>query len=282
MRIAACFYGIDRSLRYTYESILTNVLNPVKSIGELKIFAHFFKQFTINNQRSEEENIKIEPAWDVLSSDSLTLEEPDTFIRPELLNLIMSYGDVYGDSGRSIRNLMHQLHSIRQAWNSAIEFNPDVVIFLRPDLIYHDNFIEQVKRAKQFASPAIYTPNWQQWLGGLNDRFAICNGSEAANAYATRISLIQEYCALNALEKDSPKGLHSERLLYYAVLRSESFHHSTFLKASRVRATGYVVTEDFKDIQSSRAKQKIFWHNMRCQKRQMTRSLSALFLKHEV
>lgn len=267
MRIAACFYGIDRSLAHTHRSILTNVLDPIRSIGELKVFAHFYKQFTIDNPRSDEVNVKITPAWDLLCADCLILEEPDSFMQQELYEFILSYGDIYGDSGKSIRNLLHQLHSIRQVWLSANLFNPDIILFLRPDLIYHDNFSAQIRKVMRFAVSAIYTPSWQQWLGGLNDRFAICYGKQAAKAFSLRMSSIHEYCILNSLEKCSPKGLHAERLLYHALLRSDSFLLPTSLKASRVRANGYVVSEEFKDIHSSRVKASILWHNIKCLKR---------------
>lgn len=226
-------------------------------LGEVRVFCHFYSQAVIDNPRSYECNVIVEPRWELLRPDVLKISEPDVDVDPEKTSKLLSYGDVYQDSGLSLRNLMHQLYSLKIVWAAAQEWAPDAVIFARPDLRYHDSAYSCVKRALQFLRPAVYTPRWQQWLGGSNDRFAICIGKKAAESFASRLDLASDYCNSENCEG----GLHAERLLLYSLLRSGCYNFSTNLTASRVRANGQTVVEDFADMSSLGDKARIFCHN---------------------
>ena len=53
-KIAICFFGITRSLKYTIGSIEENILNPARTLGDVRVFAHFFNQERVENSRSRE------------------------------------------------------------------------------------------------------------------------------------------------------------------------------------------------------------------------------------
>jgi hypothetical protein len=84
---------------------------------------------------------------------------------------------------------------------------------------------------------SISLPNWQ-WYGGYNDRFAIC-GSDSYLGYTNRINLISEYLK----KKSGP--LPAERFLKYSMHKRNISLKFCTLRASRVRANGLTVAENF-------------------------------------
>ena len=75
--------------------------------------------------------------------------------------------------------------------------------------------------------------------GGLNDRFAFCRGERAKKAYACRGRHALEFC------QRTGGALQSEQLLRYSVMRYGIKTQDLNATASRVRADGRIVKEDF-------------------------------------
>lgn len=240
-KIAICFFGITRSLTHTIGSIEQNILTPARELGEVRIFAHFFQQATIDNPRSGESGPLRQDEHRLLSPDWLELEEPGLCLERLNFHDLKKWGDTWSDDFRSLRNLVHQLHSLSRATTSALEWNPDLVIFARPDLLYHDSLRPVLHEA--MALGGIFLPGWQRWRGGYNDRFAVCAGTQLASLYGHRVELLHRFCR----EEDQP--LHAELLLRFA-LRPKSQHvHFRAVRASRVRLGGEIKKEDFMPFQ---------------------------------
>lgn len=251
VRIVICFFGITRSLPYTLPSLRDHVLAPAGKLGEVKIYAHFFRENRIVNPRSGEDTPVSADDWQLLDPDWVRLEEPDEFLGQVGAEEIASYGDTWEDNGRSLRNLLHQLRSLDVVSREATANGPaDLYIFCRPDLEYHDDF-EPVLRgmlgAEAGKNGVVAVPNWQHW-GGLNDRFAICSGAHAAQVYGGRLHQALEYCRA----KQSP--LHGENLLRYALQQHGVSVKLVRLRASRVRADGRLKSESFMDHRLLEAK----------------------------
>lgn len=241
-KIAICFFGITRSLTYTIRSIENNIIQPSHDIGEVRIFSHFFNQTEIFNPRSGEDAVRVKvDDYRLLRSNWLRIQEPDVFIDENWFNKIKKHGDEYKDQFRSIRNLIHQLHSLRQVSDAALAWNAEIYIFARPDILYHDSFAKVLNRALSGDSNMIYLPNWAHWGPGLNDRFCLCVGVEAARAYAERLLLAHEFC-------EKYGQLHSEKLVLYALNKSRTKIKFFPVRGSRVRSTGEMVRENFKDF----------------------------------
>lgn len=236
--IAICFFGITRSLSFTINSIRHNVVEPAQALGQAKIYSHFFKQAIISNPRTREKgNLNINE-YSLLKSDWLKIEEPDTCLDIWNFDDLKSYGDRMSDDFRSIRNLVHQLHSIHSVTEAILLDAPDICIFCRPDLEYHDTLSSTIKRAARLRSPGVFLPYWQPW-GGANDRFAICVGMEAIRAYGNRVELANAYCRENG-------PLHAEKLLRYALEREAIPQYPMSNRATRVRFDGNRNWEDFR------------------------------------
>lgn len=237
-RIGICFFGITRSVSYTVESIDKNVYQPLKKFNvEVKKFGHFFEQKQVVNTRSGEVGALNSNEAKLLGLDYLEFEQPDYFLSASSFEEVKQFGDFWQDSNQSIRNLYHQLYSMKAVTEECLEWQPDIVIFLRPDLKYHDDFSKVLKKAlKKAQTNHLFIPNWQHFEG-VNDRFAIAVGRKAIEDYGLRFSKISDFC------KAYNSPLHSERLVKYAI----SAQHVTFvpLRGSRVRVNGVVVEELF-------------------------------------
>lgn len=232
--IAVCFFGITRSLEYTVESILKNVLAAAAECGHVKTFGHFFELERIENPRSGEFGDLRRDEHKLLAFDELILEPSDSK-RMFPLDQFSVFGDSWEDGLRSLGNLLSQLHSLDRVTEMALSHEPRLTIFCRPDLQYHDS-LESIIRLAIKAESTAFIPYWQSW-NGCNDRFAIVSGCDVAKAYGQRGRRALEFCTHTA------EPLHSERLVQYALngFKVQTVRH----RASRVRFNGTVKNEDF-------------------------------------
>lgn len=241
-RVSICFFGITRSLSHTIASIERNVIAPAQEQGEVTLYAHFFRQHEIANARSAEQGQVDLYEHRLLAPDWLELEEPDTIQQQHDFEYFKQYGDRWGDDFRSLRNLFHQLHSVRKVTKAALADRPDIVIFARPDLHYHDSLSPFIAKAIEAASrneSLVLIPNWQCKRVRLNDRFAICVGQDAAASYGCRIDQLKSFCHARNIAPQ-PESLVK------CVLDGVGIPVSLIrARASRVRVDGKMVREDF-------------------------------------
>lgn len=237
-KIAICFYGITRSLGFTADSILGNIIAPARDLAEVKIFGHFYRMRRIDNPRSGEMGVAVGEEYHLLPIDGLETEEPGACLSNYPFREIREWGDWWGDDYRSLTNLIHQLHSLKMVHEASRAFGADVTIFARPDLLYYDTLHPALQRALNADADLVQVPRWQPF-GGLNDRFAVTSGTVAAEAVATRVDLALGYC------KERRAPLHSEQLLAYAVAARNLPVGLHSLRAGRVRANGARAKEIF-------------------------------------
>ena len=247
-KIAVCFFGITRSLAYTIESIEKHTTEPAKELGEVRVFAHFFNQNRVESNRSKEA-AKLDPfEYRLLHADEVELEPPETCLQAHDYDLLKSYGDTRRDGFQSLRNLVHALHSLDRVTNLALAWHPDIVIFLRPDLLYHSSLKNVIEEAIVAEEETVFLPDWQHWRGGFNDRFSVCAGNKAIKAYGTRVWRAQECC------EQYGEALHAETLNRFAIEASGVRIMFFPQRASRVRAGGMVKNEKFQPSAFDRIK----------------------------
>ncbi|MBO1255197.1 hypothetical protein J3L16_05800 [Alteromonas sp. 5E99-2] len=235
MKIAICFFGITRSLKYTIGNIEKNIIKPASELAEVKLFGHFFNQKHVVNSRSGENEKLKSDEFKLLKLDEVILEEPDEFLPNTTFEASKTYGDNYDDDFTSLRNLYHQLYSLKRVTLLAEKWHADIVIFVRPDLMYHDSFYTDIKRALTLKD-GVLLPNWQHW-NGYNDRFAIVSGENAIASYGKRFHKTLEFSI------QSNASLNSEALLEFALKENKVGNFK--LRASRVRANGEMKSECF-------------------------------------
>ncbi|MHC0055472.1 hypothetical protein [Actibacterium sp. D379-3] len=241
LRVAVCFFGITRSLTRTIGSIEANVLAPARAAGKATVYAHFFEQTTVDNPRSGERGTMVAGEHALLHPDWLRLEPPETCLDQWDFAGLKAYGDEFEDGFRSLRNLVHQLHSINIVARAALADGADICLFCRPDLRYHDSLHSAVARAAKTmrqGGAGVWLPYWGPY-GGANDRFAVCAGEPAIRAWGTRIGVTRDFCQAEG------RPLHSESLVRYALDRAGVARHGIKGRASRVRIDGTEMPENF-------------------------------------
>lgn len=244
MKIAICFRGISRSLKHTIASIRSNIIEPAKQVAAVRVFTHLFDQAEIDNPRSNERGPLDRFEHLLLESDELKLEEPDRCLALYEFDKLKTYGDPWGNEFASLKNLIHELHSLREGWAMAERWKPDVVMFLRPDLLYESSFEHLLKKVQKRWRKGLCIPIWQGcW--GANDRFAIATTLGAARTYALRVNYIHEYCTR------TKRPLHAEKFLLHRLRRDKTPTWFTDIRARRVRSNGAYAPEKFSTVKGS-------------------------------
>jgi hypothetical protein len=236
-KVAVALYGLPRCSAVAAPSIETQIIAPLREWAEVRVYYHLFLQQRIDNPRSGEFG-ELDPAnYDFVRNYEGRLESPPDVTNTPMYNALQQRGDRYGDGGKSIRNLLLQLHSLAEVGALAMSADPDVVVYARSDLQYHDPIEMDVIRYAFHHPKVCALPGWQWWYG-CNDRFAIC-GRAAAPLYAHRGMLLENYC------RRTRQPLEAEELLMYALRCGRLSVVALPLRASRVRLGGRLQDETF-------------------------------------
>ncbi len=159
-----------------------------------------------------------------------------------LLARLQAHGDAWANGFVSLRNLLLQLQSLLAVTEAVAQLQPDVVVFARPDLVYHEPLPAQELALALEKPEEVALPAWESW-GGCNDRVAVA-GAAAYRAYGGRLLLCDHFCETRR------EPLHAERLLHHALAFAGVTLRELPLRASRVRADGRMELEDFGGYQA--------------------------------
>jgi hypothetical protein len=239
-KIYVAFFGITRSLSNTLPAIETQVLAPCRALGETRLGAHLFQLSRVENPRTGESHAVDPDDHNRLHLQDIALSPPGDGDIPTVLDQLKSFGDAWEDGFQSLSNLVHQLASLQRVTVMARVWQPDVTVFCRPDLLYHDSFAKGLAQALAARQDLALVPGWQRHKGGVNDRFAVCRGADALTGYGDRLTSALSYC------QRSYQPLHAERLLRFSLEEAGVRIGRLDVRGSRVRAGGRIETEDFR------------------------------------
>ncbi|WP_077036411.1 hypothetical protein [Pelomonas sp. KK5] len=237
MKVAIALFGIPRASALTMPSIERHFIGPVRQMGECRVFHHLFLMDRVVDPRSGENAPMPPAAYAPFEAFDGELEAPGECLAQHGFAQIRRHGDAYGDGFSTLANLIHQLHSLSRVTRRLAAWEPDLVLYLRPDLRYEGGFAAAEFDSALRQPRRCILPEWQ-WWGGYNDRFALC-GAEAYRAYGKRLEWALDY------SERTGRPLHAERLLRHALRRGGASVRTTTLQAHRVRADGQVKQEDF-------------------------------------
>lgn len=213
--------------------------------AEVKAFYHLFDIGHVLNIRSNENHSLDKSNYGYFNQFDGELEPPGFCLEKWEFETVKKYGDTWNDGYQSLGNLIHQLHSLKRVTQRISDYNPDVVAFVRPDLLYYDKINRwEVDHCIKFPNSVIL-PNWH-WSGGYNDRFALC-GKSSYRAYGERVLNIAKY------HQDLGVPLHAERLLKYSLDKANCEIVPVKFRGSRVRASGKIENESFDSRTSLRS-----------------------------
>ena len=233
MKVCIAFFGITRWLSHTKDSILKNIISPLAAFFDLELVAHFYEDAFY--EKPEGDLVENE----FLPFDDIKINSADDLEQASELQDIKSFGDYCNNDFKSSRNLLLKLKSLEALHDFRQVRDSDICFFLRSDLMIHDSLSNSILSIRNLKENEILVPFWQNWKGGLNDRFAFCRGEKAKLAYAFRGQHALEFCQRTA------GPLQSEQLLLYSIMRYGVKALTLNVKASRVRADGSIGEEDF-------------------------------------
>lgn len=239
MHIAICFFGLTRSLKFTIESIE----KIFKTLSEHDItyttFLHTYNKENLTNPRSNEINCELDTEeYKLLNCDNVCITNQESFLSSlsvQFIELLKIKGDAWNDNFISFTNFLCQLNSLQivtNQWKTSNN-NYDLVLYLRPDLLYNELQIQDLINSKE--KQCILTPNYHLY-SGFNDRIAI--GPPALmDYYGNRFNFLLEYSKI--------KKVHSESFLKYVIEKNNINHETSLqLKGKRIRASGELWPKD--------------------------------------
>jgi hypothetical protein len=253
-KIVVCFFGLNRSLSLTHQSIEDKLLRPLRKTGlPISVFGALMHPKSINNPHSCEYDCTPEHTAKQFLGASIDRIDQDEFDTSFDFAPMQALADPWNDNYRSVRNVCRYLHSLRAVTVRALAevSSPEnaLWVFLRPDLLYRDALpVGRILDAFGSHGPHLaMTPFWGTFHG-LNDRFAV-TGGHSARHYGLRLERVREY-----LEKHpcgwGPRGiagLQAETFLHWAMHQIPQLENqpSLHVRAWRVRANQNVESEDF-------------------------------------
>ncbi|MDR7053529.1 hypothetical protein J2W70_000874 [Pseudomonas koreensis] len=252
MKIAVAFFGIPRNSPICFPSIEQNVLAQLPAGSEVECFYHLYKVDEVQNSRSGEKGELAADNYQPFESMTGALTSTEGVLERWDFEQVKAQGDTWADDYASLRNLIYQLNSLHTVTTEIESFNPDFVVFVRPDNFFHTPLPGYLFNHAEARRHNVYIPDWQ-WWGGLNDRFAVC-GRDTYIAYGKRIERIFDFC------KATGRKLHSERLLKYALLEAGAKVCTLPIQASRVRITGAFAEESFSPKRGMGKRENRYFH----------------------
>ena len=209
LKIAVCFYGLCRSTNLTISSIKKNIYNALDNLNvEYDVYLHTYiinKEY--NNKWSGELKQKINnDNWKLLNPKYSLIENEDDVIKQLDLPKYRTNGDPWsfegGNSFNTLNNAilsMYSTYQVTQLWKNS---NYDIVISLRPDILYINpitmNFLNKIN------DNIIVLSNFAEYP--INDRFAMGN---------SKIMQIHGERFLHAYNYSLSHPLHAETYLIY-------------------------------------------------------------------
>lgn len=236
MRLATIYFGIIRNVDATLGS-LERIGRTIDAEGiERVTIASLNRIPCIDNPRSGENGVAIAADdWERIPADHRVLADQDDRAIERELAAAMAQPDLFDDGYRSVRNVLHQLASLRRGWLALERLEPkgfDAYLLLRPDLRYLDCPSVRDLSARLPDGRSILIPPWHN-NRGLNDRFAFA-GPAAARIYAMRFDRLTDYCRRHPLD--------SEQFLAWVLADAGVKLGALPVRAERVRADGVVRT----------------------------------------
>ena len=231
-KVALCFFGLTRSLKYTINSIQKNILDVLKDNDiEYTIYLHTYDLEKLDLKRSQENNCKLDiHEYKLLKPDYIQITHQEDFDKSFDWDYVKKFGNPWKDQENNydnLYNLFRQLNSIQictQLWKNHNEY--DCYLYLRPDLNYEDKLNINELNLVYENKNSIITPDWMK-NSGLNDRFAF-GSKESILKWANRIDDRIEY----------QKKFHSEKYLNWVMKKYHIKNYFTKMKACRIRANG--------------------------------------------
>lgn len=231
--VAICFFGLNRSLKWTAESIQRKVLDRLAAnCVPYRVFVHTYSvTHAPTNARAHEGGQALggpEEIRRLLRPEEMEVTNQDDYAVEISRYLPLEKGSHYRNY--TARNLLCQLYSIvrvTRLWLAHVH-ELHAVVYMRPDLKVLRPLDVVAVMGARFGE--FYSPYWHSWHG-LNDRFAFARPMEAL-AFGLRLARLREFVSVAPLQ--------AERFLKFAVQRANLTVRPTSSVSVRIRADGHM------------------------------------------
>ena len=229
VKLAICFFGLTRSLKFTLGSIQKYLFDPLKNHGiKYDIFVHTYKMNgSYSNPRAGEKDVILDAnEYKLLEPMYHIIENKETVSKKLQLEKYRTHGNPWGNEKEAIPgdfstldNHILYLWSLKQLttmWSKANNKNNykySHIIYCRPDVLYH---VPLDISWFSFTSNKICIPNFAL-CGDITDRFALGrphqmlpygNRFDDALAYSKKHSLASEAYLIATMRRHKIKYEH--------------------------------------------------------------------------
>ena len=259
--INICFFGVNRSLSRSIESINKYLFNYLDDHSyEYSVFGAFNKIDSFSNSRSGEYGLSLEQTEDqLIHFDGIKHLDQDLIDDSIPWNHVFRYGDTYeqisidanlAQKNSTTKNIFRSLLCLKSSYDlvpgeyldrPTIFIRPDIDILSSIDLDFYLSLLSRKPKNYSFGQSdgVAVLPGWHSW-DGLNDRFAICSPGNAAFAYANRIDNALSYLDI------SRHPMHPESYLLHVLNASRvAILPIISTRMARIRANGIPESEEF-------------------------------------
>lgn len=240
MKVAICFWGLNRSIEHTIERLEQYLFRVLQDAGvQYKIFLHALiltRPYT-NPRANEHQKYLDQHSWSMLHPDMYEIEDQDIVDKTLQLSQYHRQSDPwqtdkisgyipYSCVDNCIRSL-YSLDKVTTMWETSGEqFN--AVLYIRPDIRLLQPF--RIEWLEVLHPNTIYCPNFHL-IDGWNDRLAL--GIPAVmKHYGHRFH--------QALGFSTQFPFHSERFLAYTMKQKKIIVEHISFPFWRIRAGGRV------------------------------------------
>lgn len=201
-RIAICYFGLTRSIKYVYQNHYDNLFNVIKDNGsDYDVYIHTWK-IDKDEIYYSDKPIYIEPDYDehkYLNPIAYQIDNEEDFLKT------INFGDYYYENEKEIewdkrllQNFVCSIESKKRCFqlclNSNIKY--DYVIFIRPDLVFNIKLpYEEIFINNKFNSDTIIALENEPYEG-YADVIIIISFSNA-HFYSNQINEIKEFRKYN-------------------------------------------------------------------------------------
>ena len=147
-KVAIGFFGITRSLKYTIDSIKTNIFDVLTENNiDYDIFMHTYFLKSYENKRAGEKTNKIDnEEYKLLSPKYLKIDDQDDIIKKLNLTSYRTFSDPWKTKYQSVNFFILGAYSKYMLTNMIekvhYEDNYDYILFVRPDCVYRNKSCE--------------------------------------------------------------------------------------------------------------------------------------------
>ena len=237
-KVALCFFGITRSLKFTIQSIEKRIFNVLdKNNIDYDIYLHTYNHNNYENSRTKEKFNDVDnEEYKLLNPKYQHIDNQDDIKKLLDLKKYRTHKDPWpmSENYNSVDNFILAQYSKLQLVNMIKKnsINYDYIIYLRPD-VYYCNALNIVN-FKKISNNNICIPNFHLY-SKFNDRFAITN-IKTYEIYGKIFNHLYGYSKKNKL--------HSETTISRILKRNKiTWTHIEF-KFARVRMDGSIADLD--------------------------------------